>query len=34
MHQFDHRWATYVDGDTRDLSDAEKESPSLSVSTR
>ena len=34
MHQFDHRWATYADGNTRDLSDAEKESPMLSVRTR
>ena len=34
MHQFDHRWATYDDGSTRDLSDSEKESPTLSVRTR
>ena len=34
MHQFDHRWATYEGGDPRDISDAEKDSPMLSVRTR
>lgn len=34
IHQFDHRWATYENGRTRDLADSEKESPSLSVRTR
>ncbi len=34
MHQFDHRWATYENGRTRDLTDTEKASPSLSVRTR
>jgi hypothetical protein len=29
LHQFDHRWATYdADGDTRDMTDAEKTDPS------
>ena len=34
MHQFDHRWATYVDGSTRDLTDAEKASPAVSIRAR
>ena len=34
MYQFDHRWATFEDGSTRDLSVAEKDSPTVSVRTR
>ena len=34
MHQFDHRWATYGDGQTQELSDVEKSSPLVSVRTR
>lgn len=35
IHQFDHRWATFMDGEnTRDLSDFEKNDPGLSISTR
>lgn len=35
MHQFDHRWATFIDGDaTRDLTDHEKRDPALFVSPR
>lgn len=34
MHQFDHRWATYENGETRDLTDAEKDNPDLTVTPR
>jgi hypothetical protein len=35
VHQFDHRWATYTpDGDSRDLTLAEKQDPSRSVIPR
>ncbi len=34
LHQFDHRWATYNGGDTRDLSDAEKADPACTVTPR
>jgi len=34
LHQFDHRWATYNGGDTRDLTDAEKADPAFTVTPR
>lgn len=35
IHQFDHRWATYTaDGDSRNLSEAEKAKPDCSVTPR
>lgn len=35
IHQFDHRWATYTsDGNSRDLSDAEKADPYCTVTPR
>ncbi len=35
IHQFDHRWATYTaDGDSRDVTDAEKADPSYNVTPR
>jgi hypothetical protein len=35
MHQFDHRWATYTpDGDSRDLTLAEKQDPAATVTPR
>jgi hypothetical protein len=34
MHQFDHRWATYTDGETRDVSLEEKADPSFQVQPR
>ncbi len=34
-HQFDHRWATYgADGDSRDLSEAEKADPDCTITPR
>ena len=36
VHQFDHRWATYVDHrhDSRDMTDAEKADPTVTVQPR
>ncbi|MDB5921033.1 MAG: restriction endonuclease [Massilia sp.] len=35
IHQFDHRWATYTpDGDSRDLTQAEKQNPDSTVTPR
>ncbi|HXG08673.1 MAG TPA: DNA methyltransferase [Gemmataceae bacterium] len=34
LHQFDHRWATYENGETRDVRDAEKEDPHFQVQPR
>jgi hypothetical protein len=34
LHQFDHRWATYDAGETRDVSLAEKTDPSFQVQPR
>ncbi len=34
IHQFDHRWATFVDGNARELTDAEKETPDASIRAR
>lgn len=34
IHQFDHRWATYEKGATRDLTSVEKEDPALKVMPR
>ncbi len=34
LHHFDHRWATYENGDTRDVSDAEKNDPQFVVQPR
>lgn len=35
LHQFDHRWATYTpDGDSRDLTLAEKQDPAATVTPR
>jgi len=35
IHQFDHRWATYTpDGDSRDMTQAEKQNPDTNVTPR
>jgi hypothetical protein len=34
LHQFDHRWATYDNGDTRDVTDREKADPGFAVRPR
>jgi hypothetical protein len=34
LHQFDHRWATYDDGDTRDMTAEEKADPHRCVTPR
>src|SRR5579875_114464 len=34
IHHYDHRWATYDNGDTRDLTDAEKRDPGYLVLPR
>jgi hypothetical protein len=35
IHQFDHRWATYgTDGNSRDLTDAERADPSCAITPR
>jgi hypothetical protein len=34
IHQFDHRWATYDDGDSRDVTDAEKADPEFEPTSR
>ncbi len=34
IHQFDHRWATYDDGSSRDVTDAEKADPAFTVTPR
>lgn len=34
IHQFDHRWATYVDFDSRDLTLPEKQDPGFEVTPR
>jgi hypothetical protein len=34
MHQFDHRWTTYVDAESKELSPEEKCNPNLSVQSR
>lgn len=34
IHQFDHRWATYSDGESRDVTVSEKGSPGFSVRPR
>jgi hypothetical protein len=34
IHQFDHRWATYDNGATRNLTDAEKADPSCVITPR
>jgi len=34
LHQFDHRWATYENGETRDVSEAEKADPHFVVQPR
>jgi hypothetical protein len=34
FHQFDHRWATYEDGEARDVSLAEKQDPNFRVTPR
>ena len=34
LHQYDHRWATYENGETRDLTESEKANPSCLVLPR
>ena len=34
MHQYDHRWATYQGGNTRDVTDREKDDPNIVVLPR
>jgi hypothetical protein len=34
MHQYDHRWATYVGDEVRDLSEAEKADPGCTITPR
>jgi hypothetical protein len=34
LHQFDHRWATFVDATIRDCSDGEKQDPGFAVTPR